>query len=894
MKPLAEALRSRIHAIFPGRFHIFRLQGPLAEGSLETFEVLVIGQDFLAYDANGLFFRGQAQVTELGTVLPPFVRNALKRFESASTDAVLVQRTLWFETKNKPSWHTLQTLIEAQIRHGGDVPAYVYSLGQNMRRPVRKSSEQGFTFRISTTSDDMKIFYNDMFVPLTLSRHGEKAHIPSFESMVAHGDKLKLMVVEKDARLIAADALLTSHYDNKITRWRAGAVSDIYADRNMMSNVNMALVHNLLAHAKEEGIPTVSLGLTVPSLTEGNFFFKRRWGASFLPAAGYPLCQVAFRTPKQVAFLEKRPLILLDETNDAQETVGFFGLLGASGQTDSSAKAVEDLLEKTSFANLKHALVMTDDPTVKEALNCTPAEKFPCTTEALLVGEVPQKRGDVRKNSGHAPGENAGLGKGMARNMSIMGLSLFITNILALAMKMYLPRKLGPELTGIFYFADSFSLMVFGFLPLGIGTYITRNVPKNPEHAKDFLWSVIIFQAFLSLLFLGSAYFYLSLFHHDAQAIGVTLVMGIYAAMNYFHGNIFKKVFTAIGDFSLAASADVVVKFSLVFSCLGVLYFSPNLYAIAACHVFSECVCFAILFNAARKKNLISPVFNPVLLKNIVVSSLPFFVVGALANVYTGLDTTMLQEMSNATEVGLYGSAVRLKGNFLLIVPIIYSTFMPMVSKVLGDNPRQAENFFRQILQWTLAMSFFLSMGVLVFADFLSNILYGSEFAKAHRATSFLAPIVALTYLNILFSMYLNLTTRGRGLVIVTLTSLGINAGLNVFFIPWGLARWGVGGGGVGASIATSISEIWVLVGLLYGARKVAASMRTVSAMLFAAVPLITLLYTYDSWANMPLLSRICYFAVAVPIYTFATGIIRPAELMSLIGVLRRRGQPAY
>src|SRR3954447_2371242 len=80
------------------------------------------------------------------------------------------------------------------------------------------------------------------------------------------------------------------------------------------------------------------------------------------------------------------------------------------------------------------------------------------------------------------------------RNGVKLGLSLVGTWTVALVVRFFLPRYLGPERFGLYSFSDAFAATYFVFLGLGIDAYIQKEIPARPRHASDFLGGVLVFR----------------------------------------------------------------------------------------------------------------------------------------------------------------------------------------------------------------------------------------------------------------------------------------------------------------------------------------------------------------------------------------------------------------
>src|SRR3954454_16656393 len=69
--------------------------------------------------------------------------------------------------------------------------------------------------------------------------------------------------------------------------------------------------------------------------------------------------------------------------------------------------------------------------------------------------------------------------------------SLLATWTVALAVRFALPRQLGPEVYGIYNFAEAFAASFFVLTTLGVETYVQKEIPLRPDHASDFIGGIL-------------------------------------------------------------------------------------------------------------------------------------------------------------------------------------------------------------------------------------------------------------------------------------------------------------------------------------------------------------------------------------------------------------------
>lgn len=480
----------------------------------------------------------------------------------------------------------------------------------------------------------------------------------------------------------------------------------------------------------------------------------------------------------------------------------------------------------------------------------------------------------------------------LARNVSIMGISVGVTMLIALALRMVLPRVFGPEKMGTFYFAESFSNLFFAFLPLGITTYINRTIPARPEHTKEILNTIISLQliaaTFIGLLLWGT----LAWSGRDSHTTGVTLLMGVYAAILIFQKSIFHTIFMAHEEVSLISRLNVVVKAILVCSCLFVLWIHPSLYLIAAMHLLSELCGLGYLLWRSKQKGYFAGPPEIAKVKTVLKISLPFYLAGVLNGVYSEIDTTMLAHFANTKEVGYFGAAYRLIGVFLMLVPIMHNAVTPVLSKAFSAADGSFQILAQQILKFLLIASLPLSVGLILFGDHIALILYGESFAPSFKVLCFLSPVLTMMYLNTYMGICLNLTSSGRKLALIFVFGILLNIVLDYLLIPVGLSWRSEGGAALAVSFSTFLCEVYTFLAMAWLFPGQIFQKSTIYGCFVIFLPCWLGMAFYEQLVGLGLGYRIL-LALAVPVYALLTRVVTLEECKNVLTLFRLwRGGP--
>ncbi|MFS8066652.1 MAG: oligosaccharide flippase family protein, partial [Byssovorax sp.] len=119
-----------------------------------------------------------------------------------------------------------------------------------------------------------------------------------------------------------------------------------------------------------------------------------------------------------------------------------------------------------------------------------------------------------------------------------LGTSLLLTWSVALVVRIFLPRYLGPSLFGTFNFAESFCTTFFIFLGLGVDTYIQKEIPIRPAHASDFFGGFILLRLGMSALLFVAMAVVLALTHRPPMVQRVVFIFGVAQMLVALNGNL--------------------------------------------------------------------------------------------------------------------------------------------------------------------------------------------------------------------------------------------------------------------------------------------------------------------------------------------------------------------
>ena len=185
--------------------------------------------------------------------------------------------------------------------------------------------------------------------------------------------------------------------------------------------------------------------------------------------------------------------------------------------------------------------------------------------------------------------------------------------------------------------------------------------------------------------------------------------------------------------------------------------------------------------------------------KQLIRYSFPLLISATLINLMTWTDTIILGYFKSTAVVGIYSAVYPLVGFLTMIINSIGFVYIPVISKLWGENKTQLIGPIYQIMtKWCFMLTFPVFALMFVYPEFLLTKIYGAEYASGALVLRILSlGFVTNSYLGF---RYHTIIASGDSdfLMKCSVASAGTNALLNFVLVP----QFGM----VGAATASAIS----------------------------------------------------------------------------------------
>lgn len=182
----------------------------------------------------------------------------------------------------------------------------------------------------------------------------------------------------------------------------------------------------------------------------------------------------------------------------------------------------------------------------------------------------------------------------------------------------------------------------------------------------------------------------------------------------------------------------------------------------------------------------------------------PIALAGLASMVLMRIDQVMLGHMAGASELGLYGVAVRVAEVATVVPVMLYSTLYPAIVRNFGRDPAAFDHYAQRVFDafWLAGLAVTVGMAG---ASWLALVpVFGASFAPALPLTLWL--LAAMPFLFLHTAMTAILTARGWMWTAPALAGSAaiFNVAINFWLIP--------GYGALGAALATALTYLLLAV----------------------------------------------------------------------------------
>jgi O-antigen/teichoic acid export membrane protein len=396
-----------------------------------------------------------------------------------------------------------------------------------------------------------------------------------------------------------------------------------------------------------------------------------------------------------------------------------------------------------------------------------------------------------------------------------------ISGLVQLITEIYIARKLGIGLYGMFTVTRTLAFLVQVYGDFGVAAGVIRYgsyyIGKNKEYRiKQMIVDVVIFQLIISL-FIISIVLMADYFFPDVEKISLLTIfsvifpffflkktiLGIFRfTNNNFLATLYESLFYQGIPLLVAAyliSNEASVENAVYGYIVGYMIVS----------IIALFITVMLLRNFPRKFKYKKWIFTRQLLS----MGFPITFSNFGYQLLQRTDQLMLSAILGDGAAGVYSAAQKLTLGVQKLVDPIGKYLIYKTSRLLGEgNIAEIYNEFRLARNINLFFSIIVFMPMLVFSSEIIHITFGQEY---EQSADVLIVLVVATIIYIISNLYASIAISFKDIKLINIVFWGCglsNILLSYFFI--------ISNGLIGAAYATLISSIFLYTFLLNGSRK--------------------------------------------------------------------------
>lgn len=185
----------------------------------------------------------------------------------------------------------------------------------------------------------------------------------------------------------------------------------------------------------------------------------------------------------------------------------------------------------------------------------------------------------------------------------------------------------------------------------------------------------------------------------------------------------------------------------------------------------------------------------------------PLFLVALITTTNKWIDVLMLGRLATAAQAGIYEVAMAVAGFLVLFLSSLNYIFMPVATRLTGDDPAAVAELYRASTRWITGLSGPLLLGMLLFPGQLIGLLFGSGYQAGATALTLLSIGYFVAVMIGPAGMLLVAAGRTRWFLAGGLTLLVTDVALNLVLIP----AYGMTGAAIALSTALIASNLVML-----------------------------------------------------------------------------------
>ncbi len=481
----------------------------------------------------------------------------------------------------------------------------------------------------------------------------------------------------------------------------------------------------------------------------------------------------------------------------------------------------------------------------------------------------------------------------LARNITVMLAAQVVLWGSSFALLYFLPRFLGSDDFGRLFLALSIKSMLGLLIDFGGNYLIPKEVARSERTGAGILNSYIVLRIVLWVFSIGLIMLISNWMDYSEHIHILILVLAV--------GKLWEGGSTAIGAYfqgiermEYPSYGSMAERLFVAVFAIAALLFGADSIGVAVIMTLGGLLNFVVLMIYARPFVQIRVEFDFKVF-GLLGSGLSYFLFSLFSVIYYRIDAVMISALTTETVTGWYGGAFRFF-DMVMVLPLLFKTaIFPVFSKLWDNEEGALETTIGESIRLMIILGLPTSILIYMLASPIIGFFMGlEEFGQAVVILKIFAVSIPIIYVDIILgSALLGAANKQHSWAVVGFMAILINVSANFLLIPYAQDLWG--NGGIGAAVATFVTELFVMsiAFVLLPKRylqtfKSSYLLKPVGVAVVMGLVLIALIWIGLHWMLCAILAGLVYVGGLFLAKTFSPAEVASMKRMATIGALKK------
>ncbi len=457
--------------------------------------------------------------------------------------------------------------------------------------------------------------------------------------------------------------------------------------------------------------------------------------------------------------------------------------------------------------------------------------------------------------------------------------SQVVTWVSSFLLMLFLPRYLGSEDYGRLFLAISIATIFQIVINFGSQYHITKEVSRSRANTPQLLVNSVAIRALLWGISITAMISFSYLAGYSTIVKVLILILGVQLLWTGVT-SVLSSCFRGYEKMEYPSLGAIVERVFVAVAAVSALLMGANSIVIAALIAVSTLLKFSICARLIPRIVSHLPKVDWNATVALVKRGIPYFLWGFFAIIYYRIDAVMMSLMTPEAVVGWYGAAYRFFDILMFLPSILSIAVFPVLSRLWKKEKSMLARTTQKSLELILVAGVPLSIGVFAFSEQVIHIFFGlKDYAPSVLVLQIFSVGLLLVYVDFVLGTTLLASDKQRQWSIVAFIAVLLNVSLNYFLIPYSQTH--LGNGGIGAAIATLVTEYFVMVTAIalipkdiFATARVGVAFKAISSGILMVCSIWLARKLGVPWIAQALTGTVTYFVALLAMKTF-----EPSEL---------------